>query len=100
MMPAKRHFSQAESARIVALRSDRMSWVDIAADIGNTTRDAVMLHAGRIDASLLVPVNGHTYASYFDGGSDDSRDPLPPGHPDAWGAIVAGTCLDGMEYPL
>lgn len=28
------------------------------------------------------------------------REPLPAGHPDSWGAITAGTLLDGTPYPL
>jgi len=27
-----------------------------------------------------------------------SKDPLPAGHPDTWGLIVAGTSLAGAEY--
>jgi len=27
-----------------------------------------------------------------------SKDPLPAGHPDTWGVIVAGTSLAGAEY--
>lgn len=30
---------------------------------------------------------------------DDSRTPLPVGHPVSWDAIVAGTCLDGLGFP-
>lgn len=28
-----------------------------------------------------------------------NRPPLPPGHPDTWGRITAGTCTDGTPYP-
>ena len=28
-----------------------------------------------------------------------NRPPLPPGHPDTWGRITAGTCIDGAPYP-
>ena len=27
------------------------------------------------------------------------RPPFAPGHPASWGAITAGTCLEGMAYP-
>ena len=30
----------------------------------------------------------------------DDRSPLPPGHPDTWGRITAGTCIDGTPYPF
>lgn len=30
----------------------------------------------------------------------DDRGPLPPGHALSWGAINAGTVLDGAEYPF
>ena len=29
----------------------------------------------------------------------DNRLPLPPGHPDSWGRITAGTCTAGTPYP-
>ena len=30
---------------------------------------------------------------------DPGRAPLPPGHPRTWGAIVAGSVLEGDPYP-
>jgi hypothetical protein len=30
---------------------------------------------------------------------DLSRPPFPPGHPETWDIIIAGTCLDGTPYP-
>jgi hypothetical protein len=30
----------------------------------------------------------------------DDRPPLPPGAPESWGAIIRGTCLEGIPYPL
>jgi hypothetical protein len=32
-------------------------------------------------------------------GRPDERQPLPAGHPDTWGLITRGTCLDGMPWP-
>lgn len=32
--------------------------------------------------------------------SADEREPLPPGHPVSWGALTAGTLLEGVPYPL
>ena len=29
----------------------------------------------------------------------DDRPALPSGHPDTWGRINAGTCLEGAPYP-
>ena len=29
---------------------------------------------------------------------DLNRTPLPPGDPISWGAIIAGTCLEGVPY--
>jgi hypothetical protein len=29
----------------------------------------------------------------------DARQPLPAGHPDTWGLITRGTCLEGMPWP-
>jgi hypothetical protein len=33
---------------------------------------------------------------FFD--DDLGRKPLPPGDPTSWGAIIAGTCLEGVPY--
>lgn len=30
----------------------------------------------------------------------DDRPALPPGHPDTWGLINAGTCIEGAPYPF
>ena len=30
----------------------------------------------------------------------DDRPPLPAGHPDTWGLINAGTCIEGAPYPF
>ncbi len=30
----------------------------------------------------------------------DDRPALPSGHPDTWGLINAGTCIEGAPYPF
>lgn len=30
----------------------------------------------------------------------DDRPALPSGHPDSWGLITAGTCIEGAAYPF
>jgi hypothetical protein len=30
----------------------------------------------------------------------DDRPALPSGHPDTWGLITAGTCIEGAPYPF
>lgn len=30
----------------------------------------------------------------------DDRPALPSGHPDTWGLITAGTCIEGSAYPF
>ena len=30
--------------------------------------------------------------------ADDDRRPLPPGHPETWGAMTRGLCLEGIAY--
>lgn len=32
-------------------------------------------------------------------GRPDARQPLPAGHPDTWGLIIRGTCLEGTPWP-
>ena len=29
----------------------------------------------------------------------NARPPLPAGHPESWGLITQGTCLDGVPWP-
>ena len=29
----------------------------------------------------------------------DARSPLPAGHPESWGLITRGTCLEGAPWP-
>ena len=30
----------------------------------------------------------------------DDRPALPSGHPDTWGLITVGTCIEGVPYPF
>lgn len=30
----------------------------------------------------------------------EDRPALPPGHPDTWGRITHGTCIEGAPYPF
>ena len=32
-------------------------------------------------------------------GRPDTRQPLPAGHPESWGLITRGTCLEGVPWP-
>lgn len=39
-------------------------------------------------------------ALYFGRHGPNNRPPKPAGHPETWGAITRGTCLEGSPYPF
>ena len=56
-------------------------------------------HHGQVNP---VPEAGQRRTVYVVRGrpANNDRGPLPPGHPLSWGAINAGTVLDGAGYPF
>lgn len=50
-------------------------------------------------ASDLPPLRRVVHAVRGRPGPDD-RPALPSGHPDTWGLITAGTCIEGAAYPF
>ena len=91
-MPRKIEWSEAQDATIRRMRAENASWDSIAAAVG-VTRWTVIERGRRLGARLSHPEE--------DPVSDDLERPtLLPGHPDTWGAIIKGTSLEGMPYPI
>jgi hypothetical protein len=92
-MPKRIVWTEAQDTQIRRMRADRSSWDTIAAAVG-VTRWTVIERGRRLNARLPTPV---THDRSFD---DTERAPLPPGHPESWGAIIRGTTLEGVVYPI
>ncbi len=90
--PPRLPWTDAEDARLRRLRAEGMSWDAIARALGQQ-RDAVMTRALVIRARCPPP-------DFMPPPDDPEREPLPAGHPRSWGALLAGTLLDGTDYPL
>lgn len=74
------------------LRAEGSNWDEIARTLGRSPAD-VAARARALGAPApppdAVPIH-----------DDSAREPLPAGHPRSWLPLVAGTLLDGTEYPL
>ena len=85
-------WTPARDAALRAARADGLRWQDVAERIGVSRWSAV--ERGRklgVPRPLAVPPPV---------AEDPSRPPLPAGHPRSWGALIAGTLLDGTPYPM
>jgi hypothetical protein len=91
-MPLSPAWTDAQDAQLRRLRAEGAAWDDIGRVLGRD-RDAVTARAHAIGARPPPP----DFASPID---DPGREPLPAGHPRSWGAMLAGTLLDGCDYPL
>jgi hypothetical protein len=91
-MPEPLPWTAAQDARLRRLRAEGADWDHIAALLA-LSRCAAIERAGRIGACRPPP-------DFVPPAEDPERDPLPAGHPSAWGAITEGTLLAGMPYPL
>lgn len=93
-MPQSIDWTPESDAAIVSMRGKRMSWDAIASYVG-VSRWAVIMRAKAIGVPALESVSATP-----DDGEPDDRLPLPAGHSVSWGAVIAGSCLAGMAYPL
>ena len=91
-MPKKLEWSEAQDLTIKRMRAECASWDVIATAIG-VTRWTVIERGRRIGARLPPP-------DFDPPPEDPERPPLPPGHPETWGAIIKGTSLEGELYPF
>lgn len=91
-MPKKIEWTEGQDNNIKRMRAENASWDMIAAAIG-VTRWTVIERGRRLGARL-PPMD------FEPPPEDPERMPLPPGHPDTWGAIIKETPLEGMAYPI
>jgi hypothetical protein len=91
-MPKKIQWTEAQDLKIRRMRAERATWDTIAEAIG-VTRWTVIERGRRLGARLPPP-------EFEPDGEDPERPALPPGHPDTWGPIIKGTCLEGSPYPI
>lgn len=91
-MPTKLDWTNAQDTHLRRLRAQGGTWDDIASVLG-LARWTVIDRGRRIGAQLPPPE--------FEPEPDDpEREAMPAGDPRSWGAITAGTVLDGEPYPL
>ncbi|HET6183792.1 MAG TPA: AsnC family protein [Acetobacteraceae bacterium] len=86
-------WTEALDHRLRRLRSEGRDWEEIARALGRS-RAAIIERARRIGATA------RPCAPDPDSAQPEVREPLPAGHPDTWGALIKGTPLDGLPYPL
>jgi hypothetical protein len=90
-MPHATLWSPAADSTIRSMRGAGASWDTICAVLG-LCRWTVIERARHIGATFTAPVVETTATE------DTGREPYPPGHPETWGVIIAGTCLAGSAY--
>ncbi len=85
-------WTDAEDGRLRRLRAEGGTWADIARALGRAPQ-AVMARA--------LAIGARRPPSDFSPPADDpEREPLAAGHPRSWGALIADTLLEGIDYPL
>jgi hypothetical protein len=92
-MPQPLRWTDEADALIHDLRLRGNSWDTIARALG-TSRWAAIERARLIGAHVPLPPPARATRAV-----DTGREPLPPGHPATWGALIAGTLLAGAAYP-
>lgn len=90
-MPYRIEWTPEADRTIIRMRSERASWNTIRTALGHSYW-TIIERDKKIGAELPPPVEAEPEP-------DPDRDPLPPGHPDTWGPIIARTCLAGVPYP-
>ena len=95
------------------------TWREISEELGISLKSAINVakrvdlyqpsYGERIDRSPPAPSPAAGDDDLMQPSADDelmrpfadddlNRTPLPPGDPISWGAIIAGTCLEGVPY--
>ncbi len=90
-MPKKLVWTDAQDATIKRMRAEGATWEAIAALL-HLTRWTVIERGRRLGAR--PPPAGFQPLP-----EDPNRPPLPAGHPQTWGVLVEGTCLEHAPYP-
>ncbi len=94
-MPAALIWTDSRDHVLCALRAEGRSWDSIDAMLG-ISRWAVMERDRLVGAVKAMPPPRLAAGDLAEAG----REVMPAGHPVSWGAITAGTLLDGMAYPF
>lgn len=94
-MPKRREWTEDEDRLLRDMRADNRTWGAIGIAL-RRTHENVRQHAKLLGAwnQKLRPVQ-----TVVQEDAADDRDTLEAGHHLTWGAIVAGTVLEGCEYP-
>jgi hypothetical protein len=91
-MPGPRPFTQEMDDLLRRLLYENVPWEGIslrfARPISSCMDRARAIGARRLRVLTVVPDD-----------VSDLRLPLPPGHPETWGLLTRGTCLEGTAYP-
>lgn len=91
-MTNKHRWTAAEDSQLRRLRAEGATWDAIAAVL-HLTRWTVIERGRRLGVRRPPP-------DFVPPAEDPAREPLPAGHPRSWGAITAGSVLEGTSYPL
>ncbi len=93
-MAQRFEWTQTRNRQVMDMRRAGATWDTVAAAIG-VGRNSVIDHARRLGvrkrSGVGVPPPPPREAS--------DRPARPPGHPDTWELITAGTVLEGSPYP-
>lgn len=93
-MPVKFEWTQAQDAELRRLRAAKVTWDEAAVRLG-IGRNTAIERARRIG----IQKRGAVQPPPPEVHEPIDRRARPAGHPDSWGAITAGTALEGEPYP-
>lgn len=93
-MAVATNWTAAIDNAIRTMRKDGRTWRDIG-QVLTLSRDAVRLRGKDIGAWRPAEQKKRIRIH-----PTPTRDAYPPGHPETWGAITAGTLLAGVPYPI
>ena len=91
MTASNETWSAPRDFRLRLMRLEGAAWEEIA-EVLAVAPDVAIARANRIGARR-PPVSLATF-------EDPAREPLPAGHPQAWGVLTEGTWLAGTRYPM
>jgi hypothetical protein len=86
-------WTEALDVRLLGLRAMGMSWEAIAQSL-SVSRSQARERGRRLGAQARTPLSRVAMPDARD------RPARPPGHPQCWNLINAGTVLEGEPYPF
>ncbi len=90
-MPHKIDWTPSQDTTIRRLRAEGATWDAIATAL-SVSRFTIIERGRRIGACRPPP-------EIKPPPEDEDRPPLPAGHPFCWLVLIAGTVLEGTDYP-